>query len=213
MRIVVVGGGRVGLRTARLLVDRGHDAVIVERNPERCEALSDEYVATIVEGDGTDPEILRQTGLDRTDALVALTNETGQNLTACLLADRLASDDIRTVMRVIDDDEAPYREFVDATIDPERAGGRMAANAVEPGLQALEGVSGSVEIVEITVEEGAPVANRTLSEVAFPRGALVVSDVSTNHIAGPDTELIPGRTYVVAIADGVAGEVVNLMRG
>lgn len=213
MRIVVVGGGRVGLRTARLLVDRGHDAVIVERDPERCAVLSDEYVATVVEGDGTDPGILRQTGLDRADALVALTGQTGQNLTACLLAERLSAGDLRTVMRVVGDDEATYREFVDATIDPERAGGRMAANAVEPGIQALEEVSGSVEIVEITVRESAPVANRMLSDVAFPRGALVVSDVSTDHIAGPDTELIPGRTYVVAIAEGVADEVSNLMRG
>jgi trk system potassium uptake protein TrkA len=213
MRVVVVGGGRVGLRTARLLVDRGHDAVIVERDPERCEQLSDEYVATVVEGDGTDPAILRQTNLDRADALVALTGRTGRNLTTCLVAERLASGDLRTVMRVIGSDEAAYREFVDATIDPERAGGRMAANAVEPGIQALEEVSGSVEIVEITVDEDAPVANRTLSEVAFPRGALVVSDVSTDRIAGPDTELIPGRTYVVAIAEGVADEVANLMRG
>ncbi|MEF8818330.1 MAG: TrkA family potassium uptake protein [Haloferacaceae archaeon] len=213
MRIVVVGGGRVGLRTARLLVDRGHDAVIVERDPERCETLSDEYVATVVEGDGTNPGILRQTGLDRTDALVALTNDTGENLTACLIADRLSSGDVRTVMRVIGDKEAPYREFVDATVYPERAGGRMAANAVEPGIQALEEVSGTVEIAEITVNEGAPVANRSLSEVAFPRGALVVSDVSTDRIAGPDTELIPGRTYVVAIAEGVGDEVSNLMRG
>lgn len=138
MRVVVVGGGRVGLRTARLLVDRGHDAVIVERDLERCERLSDEYVATVVEGDGTDPDVLRQTGLARTDALVALTASTGPNLTACLLADQLSNGAIRTVMRVVEDDEVAYREFVDATINPERAGARMAANAIEPGIQALE---------------------------------------------------------------------------
>jgi trk system potassium uptake protein TrkA len=213
MRVVVVGGGRVGLRTARLLVDRGHDALIVERDPERCALLSDEYVATVVEGDGTDPGILRQTNVTRADALVALTGQTGQNLTACLLGDRIANGGVRTVMRVVKEEEPVYREFVDATIDPERAGGRMAANAVEPGIQALEEVSGSVEIIEITVEDGAPVANRTLAEVAFPTGALIVSDVSTDSIAGPDTELIPGRTYIVAVAEGVADEVVNLMRG
>jgi trk system potassium uptake protein TrkA len=213
MRVVVVGGGRVGLRTARLLTDRGHDAVIVERDTERCERLSDEYVATVIEGDGTDPGVLRQTGLDRTDALVALTAETGQNLTACLLADRLSDGSIRTVMRVVEEDERTYREFVDATIDPERAGARMAANAIEPGIQALEEVSGEVEIVEITVDEAAPVANRTHADVAYPRGALVVSDVSAGNIAGPETELIPGRTYVVALTSDVADEVVNLMRG
>jgi trk system potassium uptake protein TrkA len=213
MRVVVIGGGRVGLRTARLLVDRGHDAVIVEQNPERCEQLSDEYVATVLEGDGTDPAVLRQTGLARTDALVALTASTGPNLTACLLADQLSEGALRTVMRVVNDDEAAYREFVDATINPERAGARMAANAIEPEVQALEDVSGDVEIVEITVDGSAPVANRTLADVAFPRGTLVVSDVSAGAIAGPETELIPGRTYVVALTTDVADEVVNLMRG
>ena len=61
--------------------------------------------------------------------------------------------------------------------------------------------------------EAAPVANRTLADVAFPRGALVVSDVSAGTIPGPKTELIPGRTYVIALTSDVADEVVNLMRG
>ncbi len=213
MRVVIVGGGRVGLQTARLLVDRGHDALVVERDPGRCEFLADEYVATVVEGDGTEPSVLRQTALDRTDAFLALTASTDANLTACLLADRLADGRLRTVMRVVGADDAAYRELVDATVDPERAGGRMAANAVETDVRTLEDTAGDVEIAEITIREDAPVADRTLADVALPRGALVVSDVSAGTIAGPETTLVPGRTYVVAMVGDVADEVINLTRG
>lgn len=213
MRVVVVGGGRVGLRTAELLVDRGHDALIVERDPARCEELSDAYVATVVEGDGTDPSVLRQTSLDRVDVVLALTSSTGTNLTVCLLADRLANEPVRTVMRVVDDDEETYEPFVDVTIDPGRAGARMAANTVEAEVRALEEVTGTVEIMEITVSESAPVASRSLADVSFPRGALVVSDAFSGTIAGPETELTPGNTYVVAVEPAVTDEVVNLMRG
>lgn len=211
MRTIIVGGGRVGLRTAELLSDRGHDSLIVERRSERCERLSDAYVSTVIEGDGTDPSVLRQAGLDRADAVIALTNETGLNFTVCLLADRLT--DVRTVMRLVEADGDDYAPFVDAVIDPERAGARMAANAAESEVRALEDAAGGVEILEVTVAEGAPVAGRSLATVSLPRGSLVVSDSGAGTIAGPKTALDAGQTYVVATEPDVESEVVNLFRG
>ncbi len=58
IRAVVVGSGRTDLRTARLLDERGHNVVIIERNPERVRTLVEDHNVTVIEGDATNPDIL-----------------------------------------------------------------------------------------------------------------------------------------------------------
>jgi trk system potassium uptake protein TrkA len=212
LRTVIAGGGRVGRRTAQLLDDRGHDVVIIEDDPDLVEELSDEYIATVIKGDGTRPRILEQADLDRTDVVAALTGLTGANLAICMLAERL-TDGVTTVMRTDEENPEEYAGYVDEVVFPERAGARAAANAVERDVRALEDVTGNLEIMEIRVAEGAPVAGRSLMDVALPRGSLVVSNDDGNRIAGSETVLEAGRSYVVAVEPDVADEVMNLMRG
>ncbi len=212
LRILIVGGGRVGFRTAQTLENRGHELTVIERDPEQSDRIADAYVATVIEGDATRPSILRQANLDDTDVLAALTADLGTNLAVCLTAKRYGSP-IRTIMRRLEDDDGEYADLVDSTVFPERAGARVAANAIDPGVRALEDMVGQLEILEIEVTESAPVAGRTLSEIALPEGSIVVSGTDGDSIAGADTTLEPGRTYVVATEPDVETEVVRLFRG
>jgi trk system potassium uptake protein TrkA len=212
LRVVVAGGGRVGERTAELMDDRGHDVVVVEQDPERVEALSDEYIATVIQGDATRPSILEQAGLDRADAVAALTGRTGVNLATCMVATRLEPG-LQTVMRTDREVGDEYDEFVDAVTFPERAGARATANAIERDVRTLTEATGALDILEVRVAEGAPVAGRELADIALPRGSLVVSDAAGDIIAGPETVLEPGQSYVLAVAPDVADEVMNLMQG
>lgn len=212
LRPLIVGGGRVGARAARLLADRGHDVVVVEADPAVAEAVSNDYVATVINGDATRPSILRQAGLDRVDVVAALTGMTGTNLAVCMAASRLAPD-VETVMRADRRTDDEYDDFVDEVVFPEHAGARAAANAVERDVRALEDVTGEVEVVEVRVSERAPVAGKALTDVALPRGSLVVSDADGSRIAGSETELVAGRSYLLAVEPAVTDEVLNLFRG
>lgn len=212
LRIVVVGSGRVGLRTARILDDRGHDVVIVERNPERVENAADAYVATVIEGDATRPAILEQAGLDRTDVVAALTDTMGTNLAVCVMAKRMAPS-TRTVMRSVHPQEEGYGDYADHVIFPEGAGARVAVNAITGEARIVEAVSGDVDILEVEVRSAAPVAGRTLEEVSLPEGSLVISGAAGRRIATASTELTPGKTFLVAAEPAVADEVLQLFRG
>ncbi|HKJ57671.1 MAG TPA: TrkA family potassium uptake protein [Halobacteriales archaeon] len=211
LRVLVVGSGRVGLATVRLLADRGHDIVVIERRPDRCKQLADEYLATVIEGDAGRPSVLKQADLERTDVVAALTDTPGTNLSVCLAAERIAPG-VRTVMRTIYGDE-DYTEFADAVVFPEAAGARAVTNVIEVGVDTLEATIGDLEIFDLEVAEGAPVAGRALADVALPRGSLVVSDADGESVAGADTVLEVGRTFVVAAEPGVTDEVMNLFRG
>lgn len=210
-RIAIAGGGRVGRRAANLLDDRGHDVVVIEDDPEQVGLLEEEHVATVISGDATRPSILSQVGLDRVDALAALTDETGTNLAICMTARHLRPD-IRTVMRSEYDVGDEYEGMVDEVIFTEAAGARAAVNLIERDVQTLESVTGALDILQIEVLEGAPVAGRTLEEIALPRGSLVVSGAQGDKTAQSDTKLEVGKSYIVAVEPEVADEVVNLFQ-
>lgn len=212
LRVIIVGSGRTGLQTAHLLNDRGHDVVIIERNPDRVQTLVDERVATVIEGDATNSEILRQADLEGADVIVTMTDTMGTNFTVCTLANNI-NPDIRTVMRSVYETTEDYAKFVDDIVFPERAGARATLNAVESGIRTLEDTSAQVELLEVRIAPGAPVAGQTLTEVSLPKGSVVISDIEQARIATADTELRPGQTYVVAVESGVADELRQLFRG
>jgi trk system potassium uptake protein TrkA len=211
--VIIAGGGRVGFQTAEILADRGHDVTIVERDDRVVSDIADEWMATVIRGDATNPDIIEQAGLDRADAIAALTGETGLNLAVCLAAVEL-SPGIRTVARIERAAGEAYTRFVDAVVFPERAGARVAANEIlGSDIQTLADVTGNLDIMLVRVAEGAPAAGKELSEVRFPEGTLVVSDATGHRVARRDTPLRPGNRYVVAVEPGVVDEVMNLMRG
>jgi len=213
LQVIVAGGGRVGFQTAELLADRGHDVTIIERDEDVCEDVSEAWIATVIEGDATNPEMLEQADVAGADVVAALTGETGLNLAVCLAAKELAPG-IRTVARIERASGEAYTRFVDAVLYPERAGARVAVNEiVGSDVQTLADVTGTLDIMEVRVAEDAPAAGRQLTDINFPTGALVISDDDGERIARPDTTLTAGKRYVVAVEPDVVDEVMRLMRG
>jgi trk system potassium uptake protein TrkA len=212
-RIIIAGGGRIGLRTARELADRGHEVVLIEKETDRSEAASDEYVAMVIQGDATAPSILEQAGLERADAIAALTDEPGTNLAITLEATRLAPD-IRTLVRTGSGTEDEYDGIVDATILPQECSANTAADILSGDeVRTIVGRHHDLEILEIRVGADAPVAGRTLAEISLPEGSLVISDRNRSRLARGETTLEPGEQYIVGVEPSVVDEVLHLFRG
>lgn len=72
---------------------------------------------------------------------------------------------------------------------------------------------GVLDIAEVRIGADAPAAGKRLTEISFPKGCLVVSDVDGSSIAGADTVLEPGHRYIVAAEPDVVQEVMRLLRG
>ncbi|MFC7248772.1 potassium channel family protein [Halomicroarcula sp. GCM10025324] len=212
LRVIVAGGGDVGLRTAELLDDRGHDVVLIERDPDQSERVAAEYVASIIEGDAARPAVLRQAQPDKCDAIAALTDAEPTNFAICMAAQRMA--DLHTVMRIDGDPDELYSQYVDGIVSTASLTARVAVNeVVGGGVRSIEEVGGKVEILEVEIAEDAPAAGKTLAEVRLPRGSLIIVDAAGERIGGPETELTPGERFLVAVEGTVTDEVMNLLRG
>ena len=211
-RFVIAGGGRVGMQTAENLAEQGHEVMLIEADEERVEELSDAYLGPVIHGDATRPSILEQANLSDADAIAALTDETGTNLAICMEAQQLAPS-IRTLARAETRSDDEYDEVVDATLLPQYLGGDHAADLLTgEDIRTLVYPTASLDIIEMAVAESAPVAGHRLDEIALPEGTLLISTADREELAGPETVLEAGESYILAVESDVVDEVVNLFR-
>ncbi|MFB6127738.1 MAG: TrkA family potassium uptake protein [Halolamina sp.] len=212
--VVIAGAGRVGYRTAQVLDDYGHGVYLIERDAETVEQVTGHQTGVVIEGDATDPEILRQTEPKRADILAALTGDGTTNFAICAEIQHL-TDDIRTVARVEEAERADTaQEFVDEIIYPERAGSKATINRIQGNdIRTLEDVTGDLDVLDIRVDPRSPVAGKQLKEILFPDGSQVISDADGTEIARPETTLEPDRRYLVAAEPSVADDVHKLLVG
>lgn len=86
MRVVLVGGGKVGSFLAKELLPAGHGVTVIEPDPDRAQMLADEEEAVVIQGDGTNVSVLEAGDAHRADWLFAVTGRDEVNLVACQLA-------------------------------------------------------------------------------------------------------------------------------
>lgn len=129
--VLIVGGGRVGRHTAAELVEQRSTVTVIERDPEKCETLANQQVGRVIEGDGTDGEVLRDAGLETADVVAALTNDTRANVIVCGLA-RETAPEVRTIARVAWDGERDYQHLgdIDDIVYPAGAGAEIAVDRI-----------------------------------------------------------------------------------
>jgi trk system potassium uptake protein len=137
MRIVFIGAGELSVETARLLIKRGHEVVIIESDREKIETLADDLDCRFLRGDGSKPPILREAAPKQTDVLFCLSDVDQNNIITSLVGRALGFS--RVVTRIEDRDFEPIcRELgLRDVISPSRTVSRCLANIVK-GIDILE---------------------------------------------------------------------------
>ena len=84
---MIMGGSRIAVRLVSLIGSKNYDVKILERDRDKCAYLAERCPeAEIIHGDGRDIEVLRQEGVEATDAFIALSDSSETNILACLSA-------------------------------------------------------------------------------------------------------------------------------
>jgi trk system potassium uptake protein len=184
LRTVIIGAGEVGLNTARLLSHEGHSVVLVEKDERLVEKATEELDALVIAGNGANPKLLREAGIDKTDLLIAASSSDEVNIIACLAAK--AQGVSRTVARIHNSDyyEAgdPFAEEmlgIDYIIHTEQ----MAAHEIKEALLVPGAINvdsfaeDTIEVAEVILADGSEAVDRALKEVKLPDNSLIVGVV------------------------------------
>jgi trk system potassium uptake protein len=177
-RVVIVGGGNVGLAVARAL-ERQTDRVrvkVIEKNRARAEHAADALSRTIVlNGDGLDIELLMEASIDRADAVLVLTDDDKTNL---LVAVRAKSAGARMAIALVNDPTlVPLMGplDIDAYINPRATTVSSILRHIRYGrVRAIYSIGDAeAEVIEAQVLSSSPLAGKLIRDIAFPEGVLV----------------------------------------
>jgi len=208
MHFVIVGYGRVGIRTARILAEEGHDLVVVDTDPQKIERATDDGY-TVVEGDGADEATLERASIDGADGLAALTGDLHTNFAACLVGKHHAC---RTVLRIDDDyGEDVYRKYatdVDEVVYPERLGAAGAKTALLGGdFNVIADLTDELSLSVILIPAGSPAVGERVNDLDISDRARIYAHGRSDE---PMTIPLPGtrleaddRVAVVAEHDAL----------
>jgi trk system potassium uptake protein TrkA len=131
MRAVFIGASALTIMTAKIMLKRTHEIVIVEQNKEKIEALANEMDCGFLVGDGSKPAILKETNPGETDILFCLTNDDRSNILASLVGRSLG---FKRIVTRIEDPELEHiciELGLEDTIIPARTIGRHLSDIVE----------------------------------------------------------------------------------
>ncbi len=198
MRIVIVGATPESVMTVRHLVERGHEVVVIEKNGDTIDALSQELDCSFLHGDGTRPEILREANPEGSDALFCLTDHDQSNILASLVGRSVGFERVITSIQDPRFEEICGAIGIDDPVVPARTIGRYLGDLAE-GLDVLELrtlIKGEARYFSMTAGEA---EKGKVEELELPPEARVVCLYQGDEfiLADPDTRIQEGDEVVI----------------
>ena len=203
-RVIIIGGGNVGLSVARQL-ENGSDRIrakIIELSRECAENAAEHLERTIVlHGDGLDKALLEEANLDKSDALLAVTDDDKTNL---LTATKAKAAGCPQVIALVNDHGlAPLMQplNIDAFIHPRATTVSSILRHIRHGRvrQVYSIGDAEAEVLEAQVMSTSPIAGQIIRDVRLPEGAIVAAVQKSDKVLRPtgDTRIEEGNVVVI----------------
>lgn len=200
MKIVVVGGGKIGYYLLKTLYNKKHELSLIEKDSYICEKIADELNILVINGDGTNTDDLRDAGVENADAIIAVTGKDEENLVICQIAKKNFN-----VPRAIARVNNPKNERVLKAlgVDTVVCSTSIIANLIEKEVLVGEVKTlltfnhGEMTIVEMNIQRNSPVVGKMIKDIELPVDSIIVS------VVRGDKALVPKGDTVMHVGDVV----------
>jgi trk system potassium uptake protein TrkA len=218
MHIVIVGAGKIGYFLAKRLCQSKNTISVVDKDKAICEEIAKELEALVINGDGCDPHILQQAGIERADVVAAVTGDDEDNLIICQLAkERFGIQ--RTVGRVNNpDNEHTFSELgIDVPVDSTK----IIAKIIEEEVSFSDFVNlmsfkrGKLAIVRVDLPKDSPAINKEIKDIELPADSVLVSILRGEEVIVPqgNTVLKTGDDVIALTLIGNEPQLLELLAG
>lgn len=186
-RIIIAGGGNIGLRLAQALEEK-YNVKVIEKNKERCEYLGRSLKnALVFDHDVLTAELLIEENIEETDVFIALTNSNESNVMSSLMAKKLGA---RKVIALINNPAFVdlFHDRIDITVSPElatissilhhvRRGDVVNAHSLRKG-----GTAEAIEIIAHGDKDTSRIVGRRIGSIELPAGTTIGAIVRGDQV-------------------------------
>ncbi|MBW2280295.1 MAG: Trk system potassium transporter TrkA [Deltaproteobacteria bacterium] len=197
--IVISGGGGISYHLARLLEAEDVAPKIIEPDTLRCKFLVERLKRTVVlQGSGTDPELLREESIDTTDAFLALTRDEEDNILSALLAKRSGASEVMALVNKPSYSSLASAIGIDAIVSPNLAAVSAILHFIRKGKVVSVTTVGeeAAEALEVVALETSELVGKPLREVDL-------QDAVIGAVVRGDDVIIPSGEDVIEVGDHV----------
>ena len=197
MYIIIVGAGKVGYHLGKFLMAEGHEVMLIEEDRSKVDTLSLEFHDSIMQGDGSAVEVLKEAGANRADVVVAVTGNDEDNLVICQVT-KLVFLRPRTIARVNNprNEELFAGLGVDASVSATKIINTIIEEQVKAGdmmIPLLTLKAGDVEIVEVELSRSSHIVKKKIKDLTLPAGSIFIAVIRGEEVIIPygETEFQP----------------------
>ncbi len=186
--VMILGGSGIGIQSALILSKEGINTKLIEMDKEKCEMIAEKLPHTlIINGNGTNIDLLESEGIETTDGFVAVTGYDENNLLVALLAKHLGSK--KVIAKVSKVNYIPILEKigVDAVVNPRMTTVSAILRFVRKGkivsLALLK--EGQAEVIELVVQPTSKIINKPLKNANLPKNSIISAIIHQNKVIIP----------------------------
>jgi trk system potassium uptake protein TrkA len=214
--VLIIGGGKVGLNTARQLTQLGHEIALVEQRKTRFDLVAGWLgEGSLVFGDGTEIWVLEKAGIGRADMVVAVTGDDEDNIIISQVA-TLKFGVPKVVARVNNPFNQPTFDLlgVENTVCATTAMLNLIMHELPTHkfVHLLSLKREKVEVVELEVSETSPFAHACIQDLDLPEGVVLAAIVRAGQalVARGSTEILPGDYVLCLLPPGKEKELIKV---
>ncbi len=174
--VMILGGSKVGFKTARDLCAKKFNVKLIEKNKEKAFDLADDLPnALVINGDGRNVELLEEESLDSMDAFIAVTGNSETNIMSCLVAKSKNIKKTIALVENMDYFQLSHSIGIDTLINKKLLAANNIFRHIRKGkvvaLMRLNNIN--AEILEFEVKPTSKVTGKIIREIDFPRTATI----------------------------------------
>ena len=200
MYVIIMGGGRVGLALANLLIEEGYDITLLESDESLCSEIAGDLDALVICGNGTSSKLLEESNIEDADFFIATTGNDEANLLSCILVRKYNVETIIARVSNPDHEEAFKEVGIDRVISPEISAARDLAQFVSnPTASKLTTLGeGDAEIIEMIITNDKVVGKR-FKDISPTKDYNIIATYQNGKLVIPQPDDIISRGEKVSI--------------
>ena len=198
--VVIMGGGRVGLALANLLIDEGYDITLIESDPKLCAEVASELDALVVCGNGTNSKILEEVNIEDAKYFIATTGNDEANLLSCILVRKYKVKHIIARVSNPDHEEAFKEVGIEQVISPERAAASYLQKIVtRPNAAELMTLGqGDGEILDMTITND-KIVGKKYRDISPSKDFIIIATYQNGNLIIPQPDNVISRGEKVSV--------------